>query len=130
MKSVYELKKQDIKEGTMAEKTGEIVVSRGVGIPKGGTVNISFQCRNYWGRDETLKYTFRVAGISNGRTPQVYFSDDFCEMLYLPLASEDVIMNYGRKDGKYLGSLRVIPFISDVASGGCPDIFHPSGHNS
>ena len=38
-------------------------------------------------------------------------------MLYLPLASEDVIMNYGRKDGKYLGSLRVIPFISDVASG-------------
>lgn len=117
MKSVYVLKKQDIKEGTMAEKTGEIVVSRGVGIPKGGTVNISFQCRNYWGRDETLKYTFRVAGISNGRTPQVYFSDDFCEMLYLPLASEDVIMNYGRKDGKYLGSLRVIPFISDVASG-------------
>ena len=89
----------------MAEKTGEIVVSRGVGIPKGGTVNISFQCRNYWGRDETLKYTFRVAGISNGRTPQVYFSDDFCEMLYLPLASEEkmsqivaILMEYQRSN--------------------------------
>lgn len=117
MKSASALKKQDIKKGSMAEKTGEIVVSRGVGVQKGSTVNISFQCRNYWGRDEILKYSFRVAGICNVQTPQVYFSDAFCEMLYLPLASEELTMNYGRKDGKYLGSQRMIPFISDVASG-------------
>ncbi len=117
MKSTSVLKKQDIKKGSMAEKTGEIVVSRGVGVQKGSTVNISFQCRNYWGRDETLKYSFRVAGICNAQTPQVYFSDAFCEMLYLPLASKELTMNYGRKDGKYLGSQRMIPFISEVASG-------------
>ena len=117
MKSVSVLKKQDIKKGTMAEKTGEIVVSRGVGVKKGATVNISFQCRNYWGSDETLKYSFRVTGICKDQTPQVYFSDAFCEMLYLPLASEELTMNYGWKDGKYLGSQRMIPFISDVASG-------------
>lgn len=117
MKSVSILKKQDIKKGTMAEKTGEIVVSRGVGVKKGATVNISFQCRNYWGSDETLKYSFRVTGICNAQTPQVYFSDAFCEMLYLPLASKELIMNYGWKDGKYLGSQRMIPFISEVASG-------------
>ncbi len=117
MKSTSVLKKQDIKKGSMAEKTGEIVVSRGVGVQKGSTVNISFQCRNYWGRDETLKYSFRVAGICNAQTPQVYFSDAFCEMLYLPLASKELTMNYGWKDGKYLGSQRMIPFISEVASG-------------
>lgn len=117
MKSTSVLKKQDIKKGSMAEKTGEIVVSRGVGVQKGSTVNISFQCRNYWGRDETLKYSFRVVGICNAQTPQVYFSDAFCEMLYLPLASKELTMNYGRKDGKYLGSQRMIPFISEVASG-------------
>lgn len=117
MKSVSILKKQDIKKGTMAEKTREIVVSRGVGVKKGATVNISFQCRNYWGSDETLKYSFRVTGICKAQTPQVYFSDSFCEMLYLPLASEELTMNYGWKDGKYLGSQRMIPFISDVASG-------------
>lgn len=117
MKSASALKKQDIKKGSMAEKTGEIVVSRGVGVQKGSTVNISFQCRNYWGRDEILKYSFRVAGICNVQTPQVYFSDAFCEMLYLPLASKELTMNYGWKDGKYLGSQRMIPFISEVASG-------------
>lgn len=117
MKSTSVLKKQDIKKGSMAEKTGEIVVSRGVGVQKGSTVNISFQCRNYWGSDETLKYSFRVTGVCKVQTPQVYFSDAFCEMLYLPLASEELTMNYGWKDGKYLGSQRMIPFISDVASG-------------
>lgn len=117
MKSASALKKQDIKKGSMAEKTGEIVVSRGIGVQKGSTVNISFQCRNYWGRDEILKYSFRVAGICNVQTPQVYFSDAFCEMLYLPLASKELTMNYGWKDGKYLGSQRMIPFISEVASG-------------
>lgn len=117
MKSVSVLQKKDMQEGDPAKAPAEVVVSRNLGIKKGGRINVAFQCRNYWGRDETLRYSFKVTGISRDQTGQVYFSDHFCEMLCLPLTSEDVTLNYGWKGGKYLCSFRVIPFISSVASG-------------
>ena len=117
MKSVSVLQKKDMQEGDPAKAPAEVVVSRNLGIKKGGRINVAFQCRNYWGRDETLRYSFKVTGISRDQTGQVYFSDHFCEMLCLPLTSEDVTLNYGWKGGKYLRSFRVIPFISSVASG-------------
>lgn len=116
MRSSTCISREDLAEGQLPEKRGEVVL-----YSKDGerAIGKSFSCylRNkpILGSTNYVKWDCTVVGVLKEKTEQIYFSPAMCQMLTVTMDSSiyDMTFFYVREEARFLGNDQFIPLIGE-----------------
>lgn len=106
MKSTTCITKSQLSQGRMPQNRNEIVVGKEAGKKQLNTKkDIYFTEENTIGEANYYHNTFKIVGVLKETTSQIYFHEDFCQMLSAPLDGDQVTIHFlfSDRENRYMG---------------------------